>query len=529
MVNNIYRRLAEELSDLLPDENRNKIIGNLGYRVNNVYSVVDPQNPQKYRVRVKGGGYITAFHKGRVSPTPDLSVELVKDGNSYEITGAYAGDMQNNANMQSSLYTNNVGKHTHERYSGNEFDVDARMFKQFGVRIIGGSTVRINGGYYYIGNDVKYIPTAEIDLSSHIPATPGNKRWGVICIDTVENAFSVVQGANIPGSILMSLSQVELVVIPSDFIRICAVKLINGHSSFNEPDFESLHNIAYYNTGGGGPINLEWGNITGTLSDQTDLQNALNNKLDVSAYIPVTVANPPNGLGIVGQEISLDLADASNAGAMPPDMFEVLSTGRTYLGYEFFTSSGTFAKADYPNAKWLKVTMCGGGGGGSSTANLTQCGSGGAGSCWCVAWIDINDISASEAVTIGAGGTAGIAGGGQGGTGGSSAFAGVTSGFGGGGGNPSVFNQGGTSYAGSGTANFRFSGSGGQSGGNIAGVGSGMGGSCAWGGGAQGRAGQANVAGIAGSAFGGGGAGGTHPSQPAGAGAQGFVLIEVYG
>lgn len=399
-----------------------------------------------------------------------------------------------------------------------------------------GLTLTLFNVFHPTTSGVGFVASTTVDFAPFVPNTLG--RWVTVAVaedgSFHQNVSSVgvfdQDGWIVPANLAIANDRfpVLAVYLRSDTLNWgnewrTLTKSIQWGSKFI---IRIPYSWASSNGGGGGG---EWGTITGTLSDQTDLQSALDAKLDADDYEPVTVGVPDNGLSILGQEISLSLADDTNAGAMPPDMFEVLSTGRTYLGYEFFTSSGTFTKASHPNAKWLKVTMCGGGGGGSSTANLTQCGSGGAGSGWCLFWIDINDISASEAVTVGAGGSAGVIGGGQGGTGGNSAFAGVTSGFGGGGGNPSVFNQGGTSYAGAGSANFRFSGSGGQSGGNIAGVGSGMGGSCAWGGGAQGRAGQSNVAGIAGSTFGGGGAGGTHPSHPAGAGAQGFVLIEVFG
>ena len=47
-------------------------------------------------------------------------------------------------------------------------------------------------------------------------------------------------------------------------------------------------------TGGGGGGSVAWGGITGTLSDQTDLQTALNNKQDSLGFTPENVANKEN-------------------------------------------------------------------------------------------------------------------------------------------------------------------------------------------------------------------------------------------
>lgn len=56
-----------------------------------------------------------------------------------------------------------------------------------------------------------------------------------------------------------------------------------------------------YNGGGGGGGSASWGSITGTLSDQTDLQNALNSKADKRVTVAdttstsATIANVEGG------------------------------------------------------------------------------------------------------------------------------------------------------------------------------------------------------------------------------------------
>lgn len=64
------------------------------------------------------------------------------------------------------------------------------------------------------------------------------------------------------------------------------IKFGNGTDNWNDLD--------YANAGGGGGASTSgtiWGDITGTLSDQTDLQDALDDKQDVIGYVPEDVVN----------------------------------------------------------------------------------------------------------------------------------------------------------------------------------------------------------------------------------------------
>jgi len=110
--------------------------------------------------------------------------------------------------------------------------------------------------------------------------------------------------------------------------------------------------------------------------------------------------------------------------------------GYSYVQTLYFTSSGTFTKATYP---WLRAicVKVQGGGGASCSVLLTAVGessaaSGGAGGTYAESFItNIAGLSASETVTVGAGG---IGGGGTGGNGGTSSFGSLVSASGGGGG-----------------------------------------------------------------------------------------------
>lgn len=67
-------------------------------------------------------------------------------------------------------------------------------------------------------------------------------------------------------------------------------------------------------TGGGGSGDATWGSITGTLSDQTDLQNALNDKADQSA-----LANKANTADLAAVATSGKYSDLSGKPTILPD------------------------------------------------------------------------------------------------------------------------------------------------------------------------------------------------------------------
>ena len=97
-----------------------------------------------------------------------------------------------------------------------------------------------------------------------------------------------------------------------------------------------------------------------------------------------------------------------------------------YVDTVYFTSSGTFDKADYP---WLKkvvvkVQAGGGGSGGTQATSGSQAAlsGGGGGGGYAETEIHVEDLATSETVTVGAGGAGGASGNNAGSSGGSSSF-----------------------------------------------------------------------------------------------------------
>jgi hypothetical protein len=196
----------------------------------------------------------------------------------------------------------------------------------------------------------------------------------------------------------------------------------------------------------------------------------------------------------------------------------------------YFTSSGTFTKADYP---WLRAVVvkaqgAGAGGGGSTDTNGGS-GGGGGGGAYCEKFYLVADLSSSETVTVGAGGAGGTTTG-NGSAGGFSTFKSMSASGGGEGVNGSAA-QGGIGGLASG-GDLNLSGGDGQSGSfTAAGIGLDR---LSFGGGSQlGETTRAEVgqgAGLTGKLYGGGGSGGyrINTSFVGGTGANGIVIIELY-
>jgi len=257
---------------------------------------------------------------------------------------------------------------------------------------------------------------------------------------------------------------------------------------------------------------------------------------------PVHPAAPNNAIRLADVAVANGAVSITNAN---------ITDTRTYLGsnaassvpdVQVFTGSGTWTKP--AAARWLYARAVGGGGagGGASVgvAGQNSKGGGGGGGAYTEAWIDAASVTATVAVTVGAGGT-GVSGG-AGNAGAQSSFGPYITAPGGSGGGTTAASAtglgaagGSGGVAGSITAGTGFASKGGA-GQNCFGVVSrtttGTGGDSVLGGGAVGTSigsSPASVAGAAGGNYGGGGSGGgttdTGAANAGGAGAGGLVAV----
>jgi hypothetical protein len=122
----------------------------------------------------------------------------------------------------------------------------------------------------------------------------------------------------------------------------------------------------------------------------------------------------------------------------------LLNGGYQYRQTVYYTSSGTFVKADYPWLRAIRVKVVGGGGGSggcvATGANQLAAGGAGAGGGYAEKFItDIAGLSASETITRGGGGAGGAAGNNAGTNGSTSSAFGVSATGGAGGAGSTTF------------------------------------------------------------------------------------------
>jgi hypothetical protein len=218
---------------------------------------------------------------------------------------------------------------------------------------------------------------------------------------------------------------------------------------------------------------------------------------------------------------------------------DYLAGGYLYAGTRYYTSSGSFLKADPFGAgdiglRAIRVRMVGGGGAGGGVASVGGAGGGGGGAYAESFITDIASLTSSVVVTRGAGGTGGT---GNGPAGGTSSFGALVTANGGDGGLASGGPALGSDV---GTGDIVFSGSGGTSGSRdgttvpASRQYSGAGGSSHLGGGGRGLIpGGSNEAGFAGLIYGGGGGGARFgdaggASVAGGSGANGLVAVDCF-
>jgi hypothetical protein len=249
-----------------------------------------------------------------------------------------------------------------------------------------------------------------------------------------------------------------------------------------------------------------------------------------------TAAIPTPTEGIVSYLNDVNLLQTNNGSAW-------VTTGNAGVNaYNFvqtlyYTSSGTFTKATYPWLRAIRVKVQGAGGGGAGCASTSHAGGAGGGGAYGEVFnSDINGLSSSITVTVGAGGAGGV-GNSAGTAGGTSSFGIYTANGGGGGLSAPGTGQGGTGSGITANLGIAFSGSAGGPGSNsfgtILAINGPQGGSSQLGGGGQGAgSGTGNINnGQPGLSYGGGGGGAyaqNTSNSTGGAGAPGIVIVELY-
>lgn len=193
------------------------------------------------------------------------------------------------------------------------------------------------------------------------------------------------------------------------------------------------------------PFNSVPNNVLISTNNLSDVANAATSRSNLGLTAIATQTPTQYAVQVGGAAnslVSLPLGTAgqvltSNGAGVDPSFQNVTGgSGFTQIVTQVFTGSGTYTPT--ANMKYCIVEIVGGGGGGGASSktsgtNVSGGGGGGAGGYARKVFSSVT-IGASQAVTIGAGGTAGAVSGGTGGTGGTSSFGALLQATGGGGG-----------------------------------------------------------------------------------------------
>jgi hypothetical protein len=184
-----------------------------------------------------------------------------------------------------------IGDH-HERHEFPNPDtvwIDRRQIKPLTVLVYNaaGFVVKILGGVLLTANGPTKIATQTVDLSAHVPTT-GALFAGIESDDDGAITVNVGTGFAAPG-----IGTAADMPSPADGKYTRAwVLLYEGQTALSNNDIVVPWVPDFNPTAPGG--SLVWGDITGTLSDQTDLQAELDAKQDANADLTAIAGLSPS-------------------------------------------------------------------------------------------------------------------------------------------------------------------------------------------------------------------------------------------
>lgn len=246
MMEDVYRRLEEEIISLNESNKPKQDFGELGYSYNGNKVVPVSGRPHLFHVTMGDGTMLEVPHHGRVSPTYGMPVVLEYDDNNMPyIVGPDQSKLTRFLEKLGSL--GSVGWHSHHRGSGQEFPIDVRLFLQLSARIIGGWVLEIQPGWYFHSDGMTYLPRTTVDLTSYVPTDISYKRWVIVGLDLTEVGHPVIisMGNSVPSLIdLTPASITDIPFIDLGYMPLFAVKLYQNRPQIYDADIEALYNVA---------------------------------------------------------------------------------------------------------------------------------------------------------------------------------------------------------------------------------------------------------------------------------------------
>ncbi len=216
-------------------------------------------------VRLWNGEVVEAFNNGSVPVAFGLAVQVAYRSGRYYVAPRDAYDQPVFVGLPDGAEDELQWPGSHTLYVRPEQILPGLIIPKTGMTVIvyGGSLPLSTGGYITI-------PTQEIDLTPYKPAA--NAHWATV--GWMNNGTISV----VTGGAANSLGELQESGIPSTGgYDLAAIKLFNGQSSISHGKFGSvIVDLRFFKPGTSTAIT--WGSIAGTLSNQTDLNDALNAK-----------------------------------------------------------------------------------------------------------------------------------------------------------------------------------------------------------------------------------------------------------
>lgn len=235
----MYDRLGSAIGDLAGTAET--LSGELGYTVDGVFHVVDPDDPRKFWVRYPNGNWVSAFHYQNVPQKPGQPVLTSTDnlGQPY-----IKGEDKSRASsfVAPGGAGNAVGYHTHVRNSGMDYITDTWLLKQLHVAPISGTLgVIITAGSYKFNNHIRWFLTETLDLTSYIPAATGTIRWVIVAINPITEVAVVFSGTPYIGDVPADPTLIpDVACYELGYLPICAIWLQSGDTSIPSYRCEDL-------------------------------------------------------------------------------------------------------------------------------------------------------------------------------------------------------------------------------------------------------------------------------------------------
>lgn len=234
--------LERSLTEFLGQNPRQR--GVLGYAIGNRLTVAVPSDANKFYVRLESGGVVRAYHRSRVSPTPNLPVyvQMTKRGDA-EIMGVdWTRALRQFGDAASIM---GIGLHSHARFSGMEFPIDPRLLSPLRGAILSALTVGIGAGFYRASDGLFWWPgTTAVDLTTARPSSGLLQRWVILSINatTLPHVLETTTGIDQPSTTPLLLDTLATLVntLPATYIPLLAIRLRGTQTSLVEASLEAL-------------------------------------------------------------------------------------------------------------------------------------------------------------------------------------------------------------------------------------------------------------------------------------------------